>query len=192
MAGGRGACREEKGGRGMKVVAPDAMRLDASVVAIGAFDGVHRGHQEVLRRSRLRAWSLDVPLVVYTFDPPPRVYFQGVRQLTSLEEKLRRISAFLPDVVVVARFDRAYASRSAKVFIRELFGLGAREVFVGEDFRFGRGRRGDVELLGRYFWVHVVEAVGEGERISSSRIRELLAVGREEEAVELLGWSYGG
>lgn len=165
------------------------LSLPASVVAIGAFDGVHKGHQALVWGAAETAAKLGVPSVAYTFDPPPKAYFQGAAVLTLLPEKLKKLEALGVEHVVVARFDRVWAARSAQQFIEELEALGPLEVWVGKDFRFGRGRAGDVEILSKRFNVRVPEPVRcrKGEVISSSRVRTLLARGATREAQLLLG-----
>lgn len=173
-------------------VHPDGyLGLDGSVVTIGAFDGVHRGHQRLVRRTVERAGRLGVPSVAYTFDPPPRAFFEGVPVLTPLEVKLRRFEGLGLDHVVVARFDARYASRDAESFLAELAHLGPAEVWVGPDFRFGRGGEGDLSTLGGRFDARSVDKVRcpRGEVISSTRVRSLLASGAAGEAGGLLGWS---
>ncbi len=160
--------------------------MSASVIAIGAFDGVHRGHQELILNARRQAESLQVPLVLYTFDPPPKVYFQKVRLLTPLPEKLDRLSRLGAQHVVVAPFDSQYASREAGQFFDELQELNPKGIWIGSDFRFGINRTGNVDLLREQFSVHMLELVlcKSGEVISSSRIRQLF-----NEANKLLGWN---
>ncbi|WP_349361062.1 FAD synthetase family protein [Stappia sp.] len=172
----------------------DTLALSASVVTVGTFDGVHRGHQTLLKRIVARARAAGVASVVYTFDPPPKTVFAGVRQLTPVAEKIRRLSHFGIDHIVVARFDAAYAARPAEAFLQELARLNPLETWVGADFRFGRGRSGDVARLARCFDVRVVSdvACAGGDRISSTRVRSLLAAGREEEARHLHGWPREG
>ncbi|GGE98564.1 hypothetical protein GCM10007285_27660 [Stappia taiwanensis] len=167
-----------------------ALALSSSLVTVGTFDGVHRGHQALLSNLVTRARRRGVPSLVYTFDPPPKTVFAKVLQLTPLEEKLRRLSHFGVDHIVVARFDADYAARPAEAFIAELGRLNPRELWLGRDFRFGQGRKGDVALLSRYFDVRVLKDVGctTGERISSSRLRALFGEGRREEARRLHGW----
>ncbi len=174
----------------MRVRRPGELWLQASVVTVGAFDGVHLGHQALVRAAVRRARELGVPAVAWTFDPPPRALFGDARILTPLAEKLRRLSALGPDHLVVVPFDETYARRSARAFLRELAAVAPLEVWVGPDFRFGRGRTGDVATLARCWPVRQMEPVccPRGERISSSRIRRLLEAGRETEARRLLGW----
>lgn len=162
--------------------------LPMSVVAIGAFDGVHRGHQKVIGEMVKKSNALGVPSVVYTFDPTPRSYFEGACILTPIQEKLRRLFELGVDNVVVAKFDEAYLSRSVADFIRELTNLHPAEVMVGKDFRFGRGREGGIEDLAAHFSVQEIDAVccPRGEVISSSRIRKLIAEGDMMTALSLL------
>ncbi|MCB2065170.1 MAG: FAD synthetase family protein [Erythrobacter sp.] len=164
-------------GDGAPAVFPDStLELQASVIAIGAFDGVHLGHQKVIGSAVASARRLRCPSVVYTFDTPPKAFFAGAQVLTTVEEKLRRIGRIGADCAIVARFDRAYAARSAEDFIAELAKLNPREIWVGADFRFGARSSGDVALLARSFNVKVVDAVRceLGKVISSTRIRQLL------------------
>lgn len=128
--------------------------------------------------------------MVYTFVPPPRAYFHGVPVLTSVPEKLRRLEVLGLDHVVVASFDATQASRSVEGFVEGLSALNPEEVWVGPDFRFGHRRMGDAHTLGKVFTTRVFESVKcrEGEIISSSRVRALLAQGAVVEARDLLGW----
>jgi riboflavin kinase/FMN adenylyltransferase len=175
----------------MLVHPSDTLKLTASVVTVGSFDGVHRGRQALIRKVLERAGSLEVPSVVSTFDPPTRAYFHGVPVLTPLPEKLRRLEILGVDHVVVANFDAAPASRSVEGFLEELGALRPQEVWVGLDFRFARRRAGNVHTLGEVFITRVFESVKcrEGETISSSRVRALLAQGAVVEARDLMGWS---
>jgi riboflavin kinase/FMN adenylyltransferase len=168
-----------------------ALRLPGCVVAIGAFDGVHRGHQALLRRVLERASRLNVPSVAYTFEPPPKSYFRGTPVLTCLSEKVERLQALGLTHTVVARFDADYAACSPEEFLEELSGLNPVEAWVGAGFRFGCGQAGDVGVLATRFPTRTVEPVrcGRGAVISSSRVRALLAQGATGEARSLLGWS---
>ncbi|MDJ1009249.1 MAG: FAD synthetase family protein [Paracoccaceae bacterium] len=172
----------------------DTLALSASIVTVGTFDGVHRGHQALLAEIVRHARREGVPSVVYTFDPPPKTVFGGTMQLTPIGEKLRRISHFGIDHIVVARFDRAYAARPAAAFLAELARLNPAQVWVGEDFRFGAGRSGDTALLARHFDTRVIDEIGcpEGDRISSTRLRALFETGRNAEARALHGWPADG
>lgn len=174
----------------MRVHRPQSLRLGASVVSIGAFDSVHRGHQVLIRRMVGSARRLDAPAVVYTFDPPPRSYFQNAPVLTPLAQKLDRLTSLGVDEAIVARFDAAYAARGPQELIEEIVELNPFEVWVGRDFRFGEDRKGDVSTLRRYFEVRPVEPIcsGNGKVISSSLVRNLVSGADLEEARLLLGW----
>jgi FAD synthase len=160
------------------------------VVAIGAFDGVHRGHQTVIGNAVDSARRHSCPAVVYTFNIPPKAVFSGARVLTDAVEKVFRIGVLGPEHCVLAHFDRDYAARPAEAFLYELAALHPIEIWVGEDFRFGAGREGDVALLTKRFPVRPIGTVrcNNGEIISSTRIRSLLEAGDDSGAERLLGW----
>jgi riboflavin kinase / FMN adenylyltransferase len=168
------------------------LALPASVVTIGAFDGVHCGHQELLRQTIAAAQQRGLPAVIYTFDPPPKVYFGQAVALNSLAEKLERPATFVADHVIVADFDRAYALRTAADFISELQRLHSHEVIVGVDFRFGSCKSGTTLLLRQYFNARILQPVrcSNGEIVSSSRIRALRRSGLAAAAAALENWKY--
>jgi riboflavin kinase/FMN adenylyltransferase len=168
-----------------------------SVVAIGAFDGVHCGHQVLLDAVGARARALGLPAVAVSFEPLPRQYFMGrnaIARLTTPRDKLALLAARV-DLVGLLRFTAALASTSAEAFVDQVLveRLAAREVWVGPEFRFGHARRGDVALLAglgaaRGFTAHTVEPLMDGiERISSSRIRTALRAGDFASAARWLG-----
>jgi riboflavin kinase/FMN adenylyltransferase len=174
-----------------------------SVVCIGAFDGVHRGHLEVLDRVCARAEELHATPVAVTFAPIPRLYFgQDVPQLTTVREKIVALLGAGMQRVLVLRFNAEFAAMPAEDFIRRVLvnRLAAREVWVGEGFRFGHDRLGDLALLQRLGaddWMSadvVLPYTMDGERVSSSRIRTALAGGDLGTAERLLGrhFSMGG
>jgi riboflavin kinase/FMN adenylyltransferase len=172
----------------------------ATAVAIGSFDGVHRGHAAILDRLRAEAARRGLVPAVLTFEPLPRELFApqaAPPRLTSLGERLAEIARHGIEMAFVQRFDRRFAALDAEAFARRLATEhGARHVLVGADFRYGAGRAGDVAALARAgerlgFTVEVLAAVEEGgERISSTRIREALARGDFGEAARLLGRPY--
>jgi riboflavin kinase/FMN adenylyltransferase len=168
-------------------------------LTIGNFDGVHRGHQAMLQRLGEAAEDLELPPAVLTFDPHPREFFAreaAPARLSSLRGKLEQFRAWGVAEVYIARFDARLAGVSAEEFIDEaLVGrLRARWVLVGSDFRFGKGRAGDLALLrarARSFSVEAMQTVTvEGERVSSTAIREALAQGDLRRAARLLGRPY--
>ncbi len=175
-------------------------RLDRSIVTIGNFDGVHLGHQALLRRCMELAGGNESASVV-TFEPLPQAVFKPAAapaRLTTVYQKLMLLRATGVDETWMLRFDSSLASLSAREFAtRVLFdGLAARCVVVGEDFRFGRRREGDVMLLRTLgeefgFEVDTPRAVYLGtERISSTAIRSALAEGNLEFAARMLGRPY--
>ncbi|MFV2048334.1 FAD synthetase family protein [Metabacillus litoralis] len=175
----------------MQVHSDRTLKLPSSVLTIGALDGVHRGHQALISNSKKRAIEFGVPLVVYTFDPPPRVYFKNAMLLTSIEEKVKRLRLLGVDHVVVANFDADYLSRGVNLFLDELKELNPLEIWEGPDFQFGRNREGDVNTLRKHFPVNVLDPIccSSGEVISSSRIRFLIMREMLGKAEQLLGWN---
>ncbi len=171
------------------------------VATIGNFDGVHLGHQAVFRHLKEKGAELGLPTTVVTFEPQPMEYFApdaAPARLTRLREKLAAIESTGIDRVVLLEFGPKMAVMSAEAFIRELLvqGLGIQYLFVGDDFRFGRGRAGDMNMLctagqRHGFGVENMNTflVGE-ERVSSTRIREALARGDLEQAAHNLGRPY--
>ena len=170
-------------------------------VALGNFDGVHRGHQALLDRTAEHAKILNAPVVALTFEPHPRRFFvpdTGPFRLTLPPAKLRLLEQYGVQAVLAQRFDEAFAALSADAFIDDVLlkGMGARHVVCGYDFTFGARRSGNVEMLrekGRQkgFGVTVLDPVmREGEIYSSTSIREALRAGWVSEASELLGHSW--
>jgi riboflavin kinase/FMN adenylyltransferase len=170
-------------------------------VTIGNFDGVHRGHQAMVERTIAAARQRGLDSCVLTFEPHPREFFAPAAaptRLTSLREKLELLAALGLDSVYIARFDARFAARPAEEFVQNLLArqLRVRWVLVGEDFRFGARRAGDVALL-RSVAAHssmeteVIETVTDGGvRISSSAVRSALAQGQLARAEGLLGRRY--
>ncbi|WP_407278358.1 bifunctional riboflavin kinase/FAD synthetase [Aromatoleum evansii] len=172
-----------------------------SVLTIGNFDGVHRGHQALLQMLMNTARAMSLPAVVMTFEPHPREYFSpddAPARLASLREKLLLLAAAGVDRVHVCRFDSRFAAVTADQFIDDILvcGLGVRHLIIGDDFRFGARRQGDFALLEQRGVQQgfVVEAMPTldvaGERASSSAVREALAEGDLAHAARLLGRPY--
>lgn len=178
-----------------------ARAAQSSVLTIGNFDGVHLGHQALLKLLRDKARACALPAVVLTFEPHPREFFapaEAPARLASLREKLLLLEAAGVDRVHICRFNRALAGLTAEQFIERLLvrGLGVRHLFIGDDFRFGRQRQGDFALLrqaGESFGFRV-DAMPTldvaGERISSSALRAALTEGDMSHAARLLGRPY--
>lgn len=185
----------------MSGVGMRSLSLRASVVTIGSFDGVHRGHQAIIRTALERAQSLEVPAVAVTFDRHPQEAIQPQNAppyLSTLTSRLRLLlETGLRDVLVL-RFDRELASMHPEAFVQSVLKghLNARHIVVGRDFRFGHQRLGSVQYLleAQSRFGFTVEAVPDvlyrGERISSSRIRQALLDGEVQEASAMLGRAY--
>lgn len=166
-------------------------------VTIGKFDGVHRGHQAVI--DRLREVSGGHEVTVVTFDRHPKELLNpgdAPPPLVSVEQKIERLGEAGCDRVAVIPFTPEFADLDHDTFVRHILveGLGAKEVLVGRDFRYGRGGEGTLETLqasgsDHGFSVHVCDDVEEsdGQRISSTMIRSLLADGDVRRAHDLLG-----
>jgi riboflavin kinase/FMN adenylyltransferase len=171
---------------------------NGSVVTIGNFDGVHRGHRAVLDGLKKRGEVLDLPTCVMTFEPLPLEYFAPEKapvRLISFRDKYQILQTLGVDWLFVMPFNARLANSSAEDFIRDVLvdGLGAKHVVVGDDFRFGHQRRGDFEMLGahgRKFGFSVEPTVTyrqDAQRISSSRVRVALSTGDLDLAENLLG-----
>ncbi len=169
----------------------------ASVAAVGKFDGLHLGHQKVIRLAVKRAKALSTKCLAVTFDPHPQEYFQpgSFRPLLSAEQKLELFGAMGVEGVLFLRFSRAFACQAPETFARNILAerLKVMDVYVGADFCFGKDRAGRVDTLvglGRElgFLVHPVALVyRDGERVSASRIRRLIDEKRWAEAQALIG-----
>ena len=172
------------------------------VIAIGNFDGVHRGHQAVLQEALSFAKDKGKPAIVYTFEPHPRSYFnpqQPVDRLTPAAEKAEIFKLMGFDAVVEQEFDAEFANLSADDFIHTIIqkGFSATAIVTGSDFHFGKKRSGNPDYLkkaGEKSGFDVIQVSPfcdeNGMIISSSRIREFLSVGNVEEAAKLLGYRY--
>ncbi len=172
-----------------------------SVVTVGNFDGVHRGHQSLLQDMRQRADELKALSVVVIFEPHPLELFapdKAPARLMRLREKLIALIANQVDVVVCLRFNRWLASMSAENFVKDLLvdKLQVQAVVVGDDFRFGAKRQGDVDLLKQMgqqcdFVVDEMPTLTEADdRISSTSVRQALANDDLATAEQLLGHRY--
>ena len=184
--------------RGLDEYRPDA---PPSVVAQGTFDGIHLGHQAVIRTAVVRARTLGVRPVAVTFDPNPLAVLRPAEappELLPLDERLERIAELGPEVCLVIPFTTEFSRMEAEAYVRDvLLGLlRAREIVVGFNHAFGRGARGTPELLSRLakpagVLVHVVPPLRvDGVAVSSTSIREALREGDVRRAAGLLGRPY--
>jgi len=170
-------------------------------LTIGNFDGVHRGHQTVLAQLQACAAELQLPATVMVFEPTPQEYFSPATapaRLQRLRDKLTLFRERGVDQVVCLRFDRQLAERDAEAFVQDILvdGLDVRHLVIGDDFRFGKDRRGDFAFLQRagqrqgFEVVSTQTLVVSGDRVSSTRIREALVAGDLTMAEQLLGRPY--
>ena len=184
--------------RGFHNLKPNAK---GCVVTIGNFDGVHLGHKMLLDRLFLKSSEFNAPSVLVTFEPQPREFFAGEKvpaRLSRFREKVTILSKTELDQLICLPFNEKTQSVPANWFTEDFLSgaLNTKYLLVGDDFRFGRGREGDFELLEKAgsekgFEVERAQTLEfEGERISSSRVRESLANGDFELAKALMGRPY--
>ena len=180
---------------------PEAPLANGCVATIGNFDGVHLGHQTIIDQVREKAIELEVPSVVMVFEPQPREFFQGDEappRLMPFRQKFEALMDSGIDIVLCLRFNEKFRSYSGMGFIEDVLidGLGVHHLVVGDDFRFGCDRAGDFALLKsvgdeRGFTVENTRTVEvAGDRVSSTRIRQVLGENRLSDAEALLGHSY--
>lgn len=176
--------------------------LRGGVVAVGNFDGMHRGHVGLLERARAEAGRLGAPSVVLTFEPHPRTVFrpeEPVFRLTPIDAKARLLAALRIDGLAVAAFDRSFASNTAEDFVDKILRgrLALSAAVVGFDFHFGKGRGGSPAMLAaagerQGFAVTIVQAIGDagGQPVASTDIRQALVAGDIAAANNLLGYRW--
>lgn len=178
--------------------------LPNSILTIGNFDGVHLGHQAMLAETRQQAQKRQLACAVMIFEPQPREYFAALKgspeaapvRLTNLYEKQNLLAEYGVDILIVAKFDDHFRSLSALEFAQILSErLGVQALVLGDDFRFGHDRTGNSEFLRDYgLPVTSLDTITDdsllADRISSTRIRDLLALGNLSAAKDLLGRDY--
>lgn len=187
----------------MKVISLNGiskLHLKKTCAAIGIFDGVHRGHQYLIKQMLRTAQRLGALPIVITFFPHPAHVLRPdlkLGYLTSLEDRFRLLSDLGVAACLVVPFNRTFASIQPEKFIKDILvkKLGVKAVFVGDDFRFGKDRSGDIALFQRLgleygYEMHAVSALKQGRVvISSTRIRQLVGTGKLNEAAQLFGRS---
>ncbi|MFZ6844376.1 bifunctional riboflavin kinase/FAD synthetase [Undibacterium sp. RuTC16W] len=185
---------------------PNAASRAPCALAIGNFDGVHLGHQVLLSHLRAAATRLKVDAAVMTFEPHPRAFFaqlsgdlsKAPTRIANLRDNMASLDAAGIDRVIVEHFNAHFASLSPQDFIEKILvqGLHVKWLMVGEDFRYGARRAGDIDMLIEAGKLHDFEVVTlpavqhKGERISSSAVRAALAAGSFAESAHLLGRPY--
>lgn len=161
------------------------------LVAVGSFDGLHLGHQHLLQLAAQQAQQLHLPLLIYTFDPPTKVFTRGEGILSSLSEKVLLLQQMGIDIALIVPFNEGFARRSKDEFLDDLRRLESHQLYVGQDFAFGQGRAGKAEDLLRVAPTRVIPLLEvDGVAVKSSLIRDLLRQSRVEEAARLLGRPY--
>ena len=184
----------------MKVIEPDKdyTARKPTIITLGNFDGVHIGHQKILKKVVERGAALNLPSLVYTFEPHPLTVVAPHKSpplISTRRDKARLIASFGISRLILARFTSVFAAQHPTEFVEEVImrQLKAKEVWVGHDYRFGRGKGGTVEHLqelGREFGfaVHIIPAHKKnGDIVSSSIIRRHIQGGKVKEAAQLLG-----
>jgi riboflavin kinase/FMN adenylyltransferase len=176
--------------------------LRSTVLTLGVFDGLHLGHQKIIQKVVSRANAVKAVPTVITFDPHPRAVLYPENApplLQTLDQRLANFEILGIEQAIVVRFNREFAGQDAEVFLRDIVHerLQAKEVFLGRGFAFGKNRGGNIELLKKisaelgFCADEVPEITVRRQRISSSKIRELLAVGKINFARRMLGRPYG-
>ena len=177
----------------------DQVNLQNSWLTVGVFDGVHRGHQQIIKKLTAGAHANDAPAIVLTFDPHPASVLSGrdIKCLTLPEERADLLGTLGVDVVITERFTRELSMVSAYEFMSRLMRqLGLKQLLIGYDFALGKGREGNAARLTEIgsklgYSVEVVSALSdESGVISSTEIRKLIEVGNVAEAASLLGHPY--
>jgi riboflavin kinase/FMN adenylyltransferase len=184
--------------RGLAHLKPFA---NGCVLTIGNFDGLHKGHRAVIKKLAARGEALGLPVVIMIFEPQPLEYFlkdNEPSRLSALRDKVLQFSALPVDNLLITRFNREFANIDAEQFIDEILikKLNIKHLVIGDDFHFGKARRGTMPMLKEKGLAHgfTVEDTGshlvDGLRVSSTLIRDALAAGDLAQAEQLLGRSY--
>lgn len=176
------------------------LRHRGCIASIGNYDGVHRGHQAIVEQLLRNRKCAGLPALIMTFEPHPVEYFRrtGQTRITSLRTKLELLGNLGIERVLCVRFNEELANTSPENFMQDLLidRLGVKHLVVGDDFRFGKARAGDFDVLKAYgerhgFGVENTDTyMVNGERVSSSRVRQALELGQLELAELLLGRRY--
>ena len=176
--------------------------LRGTILTLGVFDGLHLGHQRIMEKVVTRAKEVGAVPTAITFDPHPRAVLHPENSpplLQTLDQRLSNFEVLGIEQAIVIRFDNNFAAQNADVFLRDIVyeRLQAKEVYLGKGFFFGKNRGGNIDLLKKmsaelgFFADEVEEVRLRGTRISSSKIRNLLAEGKVNLARRMLGRPYG-
>lgn len=171
-------------------------QINCCALTIGNFDGLHIGHQEIILQLKKKAKKLGLPIIIISFSNTPEDSFnKPVARLSNFREKYFLLKSFAVDKLILIRFNKSFASITAKKFIEEIIitKLRAKYCLIGEDFRFGNNRAGNFNMLKKYSKKgnFIIEKIADikinNKRVSSSEIRNYLAAGNFERAQMLLG-----
>ncbi|MEM1243687.1 MAG: bifunctional riboflavin kinase/FAD synthetase [Pseudomonadota bacterium] len=176
-------------------------QLQATVVTIGNFDGLHLGHQAMLKQLQSQANSLKIPSVLLTFEPYPKEFFapsHAPARLTTLTEKISLLKSSGVDFLARLAFNKSLSQLSPQAFIEEILmqHLKAKLIIVGDDFHFGHKRQGNVATLKKFaarydYQLQQLDSIKQHQlRVSSSQVRELLKQGDFAKVSQLLGRDY--
>ena len=182
-------------------VSKQKLKINPSFAAIGNFDGVHLGHIEVLNQAKKLSKKFNLPLSVLTFDPHPREFFsknENFFLLQKLSDKTQLLKKNNIDYLIKLKFNKLLAELTPEQFVHKVLfeSLSLKHIFVGKDFKFGKNREGDVNLLKILCSKHNIGLTSvnlknyDGNSISSTKIRENLKLGKIEKANKLLGRPY--
>ncbi len=187
----------------MKVIkdTTKARKIACSVLTLGNFDGLHLGHRKILAQVTRRAKELSLPSIVYTFDPHPMKVLAPEKSpplISTSKDKRSLIDAAGVDILIMANFTKDFASIHPKAFVKDILveRLGVKEIWIGHDYSFGRGKQGSAAYLKELglklgFFVGIIAAhKKEGDIVSSSRIRRLIKEGKLGAAARLLSVPY--
>lgn len=173
--------------------------LEGAVCAFGVFDGLHLGHQYIIEQAQKHARAINAPLVIITFAQDPDEMFnpQGLKKLMSNERRLAQLDAFTSATVLVLPFSKAFFALAPVVFLEKVFGQNVpAALHIGSDFRFGQRASGTIDDLRHWGASRGMEVLGydlfcyEGEPVTATRIRKLLAENAIKEANKLLGAAF--
>ncbi len=174
--------------------------LEPTVIALGFFDGVHLGHQEVIGTAKKKADELGYQSAVMTLDPHPSVAFskrkKDAKYITPIQKKIKCMEALGIDVLYIVEVNENFAALQPQDFVHQyLVGLHVKHVVTGFDYSYGKSRQGTTKTLllhgkGEFALTTIGEMTRDGEKISSSKIRELLATGKVDEIEGILGRVY--
>lgn len=185
----------------MKIIHNFKKQYKNPVIVIGSFDGVHNAHREIILRAIRRAKKIKGVSVILTFEPHPLKILAPSKSpeiLTTFSEKLQLLKKLAVNTIAVVNFDRGFSELSPDEFIKEILinKLKVKEIFVGSDFRFGKGKKGNINFLKEKskiynFKINKIEKILlDKKRISSSLIRKLIKEGKIKEAKKFLGYNY--